>query len=137
MVNKIRGILTWLGNGTYEGKVEGSNYTIKFGEGGISPMATILLSVAGCTAMDIVSMLKKMREPLEGLEIEIKGKRREEYPRIYTEVHIHYKMYGNVKESSVKRAIELSQEKYCSASAHIKLSGAKVTYTYEIVSQSE
>jgi len=132
MVKEIKGALTWLKNGAYEGKVEGSDYVIRFGEEEISPMAAILLSVAGCTAMDVVSILKKMREPLEGLEIEIKGKRRDEYPKIYTEVHIHYKIYGDVKESSVKRAIELSQEKYCSASAHIKLSGAKVTYTYEI-----
>ena len=74
-----------------------------------------------------------MREPVEGLEVEISGERREEHPRIYTKVHIHYKIYGDVNEEKAKRAIELSQEKYCSASAHLKLSGTDVTYSYEIV----
>ncbi|HEC96259.1 MAG TPA: OsmC family peroxiredoxin [Euryarchaeota archaeon] len=137
MAGEIKGTLKWLKNGVYEGKVEGKEYVIKFGEEGTSPMEAILLSVAGCTAMDVVLILKKMREPLEGLEIEIMGKRREGQPKIYSEVHIHYKIYGNVEESSVKRAIELSQEKYCSASAHIKLSGAKITYSYEISPKEE
>lgn len=96
-------------------------------------MKLLLLSVAGCTAYDVVMILQKMREPIEGLEVEIGGERREEHPRIYKKVHIHYKIYGDVSEEKAKRAIELSQDKYCSASAHIKLSGAELTYSFEII----
>ena len=128
----MKGKVRWIGDSKFEALTEEGG-KILFGEKGISPMKTLLLSVAGCTAIDVVMILQKMREPLENLEVEISGERREEHPRIYTKVHIHYKIYGNVNEEKAKRAIELSQEKYCSASAHLKLSGTKVTYSYEII----
>jgi putative redox protein len=128
----IGGKVVWLGNGKFEAQVEEGGKII-FGENGISPMKTLLLSVAGCTAIDVVMILQKMKEPIEGLEIEIKGERREEYPRIYKKAHIHYKIYGDVKPEKAERAIKLSQDKYCSASAHLKLSGTEVTYSYEII----
>lgn len=128
----MKGKVRWVGDSKFEALTEEGG-KILFGEKGISPMKTLLLSVAGCTAIDVVIILQKMREPLENLEVEISGERREEHPRIYTKVHIHYKIYGNVNEEKAKRAIELSQEKYCSASAHLKLSGTEVTYSYEII----
>jgi len=54
---------------------------------------------------------------------------------VHTKIHLHYKIYGEVNEEKVKRAIELSQEKYCSVGAHLKLSGAEVTYSYEIIKE--
>ncbi|HIH73716.1 MAG: Stress-inducible protein, OsmC/Ohr family [Thermococcales archaeon 44_46] len=128
----MKGKVRWIGDSKF-GALTEEGGKILFGEEGISPMKTLLLSVAGCTAIDVVMILQKMREPLEDLEVEISGERREEHPKIYTKVHIHYKIYGNVNEEKAKRAIELSQEKYCSASAHLKLSGTKVTYSYEII----
>ncbi|RLF79768.1 OsmC family peroxiredoxin [Thermococci archaeon] len=128
----MKGVVRWMGDSRFEALTEEGGKII-FGENGISPMKTLLLSVAGCTSIDVVMILQKMREPLENLEVEISGERREEHPRIYTRVHIHYKIYGDVNEEKAKRAIELSQEKYCSASAHLKLSGTDVTYSYEIV----
>ncbi|RKX45554.1 MAG: OsmC family peroxiredoxin [Thermotogae bacterium] len=128
----MKGMVRWMGDSRFEALTEEGGKII-FGENGISPMKTLLLSVAGCTSIDVVMILQKMREPIEGLEVEISGERREEHPRIYTKVHIHYKIYGDVNEEKAKRAIELSQEKYCSASAHLKLSGTDVTYSYEIV----
>ncbi|EHR78009.1 stress-inducible protein, OsmC/Ohr family [Thermococcus litoralis DSM 5473] len=128
----MKGKVRWIGDSKFEALTEEGG-KILFGEKGISPMKTLLLSVAGCTAIDVVMILQKMREPLEDLEVEISGERREEHPKIYTKVHIHYKIYGNVNEEKAKRAIELSQEKYCSASAHLKLSGTEVTYSYEII----
>ncbi len=119
--------------------MEDDKCSVILGDGGISPMKLLLLSVAGCTAYDVVMILQKMREPIKGgLEVEISGgERRDEHPRIYTRVHIHYKIYGNVKEEKARRAIELSQDKYCSASAHVKLSGAELTYSLEIVPDDE
>ena len=115
------------------GRIEGDQCSVILGEGGISPMKLLLLSVAGCTAYDVVMILQKMRESITRLEVEISGERREEHPRIYRKVHIHYRIHGDVSEEKAKRAIELSQDRYCSASAHVKLSGAELTYSYEII----
>lgn len=133
MSGEVKGRVEWFKDEQFIGRIEGDNCSVILGDGGISPMKLLLLSVAGCTAYDIVMILQKMREPIEGLEVEISGERREEHPRIYRKVHIHYRIKGNVSEEKAKRAIELSQDKYCSASAHVKLSGAEVTYSFEIV----
>ncbi|WP_297490534.1 OsmC family protein [Thermococcus sp.] len=133
MGEPIKGRVEWFRDYQFVGRIEGDKCSVILGEGGISPMRLLLLSVAGCTSYDVVTILKKMREPIEGLEVEISGERREEHPRIYNRVHIHYRIYGNVREEKAKRAIELSQDKYCSASAHVKLSGADLTYSLEIV----
>ena len=74
MAGEIKGTFKWLKNGADGGNVEGKDYVIKFGEEGISPIEAFILSVASCTAMDVVLILKKMRKLLEGLEIEIMGK---------------------------------------------------------------
>ena len=135
MVDQVKGRVEWFKDYQFVGRVENDKCSVILGEGGISPMKLLLLSVAGCTAYDVVMILKKMREPIEGLEVEITGERREEHPRIYSRVHLQYRIYGNVKEEKARRAIELSQDKYCSASAHLKLSGTEVTYTLEIIGE--
>ena len=132
-MSEAKGRVRWVEDMQFVGKMDTDQCSIILGDGGISPMKLLLLSVAGCTAYDVVMILKKMREPIEGLEVEISGKRREEHPRIYEEVHLHYRIHGDVKEEKAKRAIELSQDKYCSASAHIKLSGAKLTYSFDVI----
>lgn len=134
--DEIKGRVKWTGGGTqFIGRIDGDNCAVILGgDGGISPMRLLLMSVAGCTAYDVVMILQKMREPIENLEVEISGgERREEHPRIYRKVHIHYRIYGDVNEEKARRAIELSQDKYCSASAHVKLSGAELTYSFEVV----
>lgn len=133
MAGEVKGKVEWFKDEQFIGRIEGDKCSVILGEGGISPMKLLLLSVAGCTAYDVVLILQKMREPIEGLEVEISGERREEHPRIYKKVHLHYRIKGNVSEEKAKRAIELSQDKYCSASAHVKLSGAEVTYSFEIM----
>ena len=133
MVELVKGRVEWFKDYQFIGRVEGDKCSVILGEGGISPMKLLLLSVAGCTAYDVVMILRKMREPIKGLEVEISGERREEHPRIYETVHIHYRIHGNVREEKARRAIELSQDRYCSASAHVKLSGARLTYSLEIV----
>ncbi|NJE43431.1 OsmC family protein [Thermococcus sp. GR6] len=133
MADEVKGRVEWFKDYQFIGRIESDSCSVILGEGGIRPMKLLLLSVAGCTAYDVVMILQKMREPIEGLEVEISGERREEHPRIYKKVHIHYKIYGDVSEEKAKRAIELSQDKYCSASAHIKLSGAELTYSFEII----
>ena len=133
MTEPVKGKVEWFKDYQFIGRIESDKCSVILGEGGISPMKLLLLSVAGCTAYDVVMILQKMREPIEGLEVEISGERREEHPKIYRKVHLHYRIYGDVKEEKAKRAIELSQDKYCSASAHVKLSGAEVTYSCEVI----
>jgi putative redox protein len=99
---------------------------------GVSPMQMLLLGVGGCTAMDVVDILRKQHEPLVDLEIEIGGERGEEYPKPWTKVHIHYIFYGSDLDiRKVERAVALSVEKYCGA--HATLAGvAQMTHDYEI-----
>ena len=103
---------------------------------GPSPMETLLLALAGCTGMDVVSVLGKMRAPLGGLEIRVSGDRREEHPRIFTRIRLEYVFRGgDLKPEQVARAVELSQDKYCSVSAMVRAS-AELTYTWRIATDA-
>ena len=102
---------------------------------GASPMETLLLALAGCTGMDVVSVLGKMRAPLTGLEIRVSGDRRDEHPRIFTHIRLEYILRGkDLKDEQARRAVELSQEKYCSVSAMLRAS-AELTYTWRITAE--
>ncbi|MBK8047924.1 MAG: OsmC family protein [Anaerolineales bacterium] len=103
------------------------------GEGpGVSPMQMLLLGVGGCTAIDMVDILTKQRQPLEDLEIEISAERAQDYPMAYTKMHIHYIFYGaGLDPHKVERAIELSVEKYCGAHATLA-AGVDITHDHEI-----
>lgn len=99
---------------------------------GVSPMQLLLLGVGGCTAIDIVDILRKQRQPLEDLEVLVTGDREEEYPKPWRAMHIHYIVYGSgIDPLKIERAIELSVEKYCGA--HATVAGvAKMSHDYEI-----
>ena len=87
------------------------------GEGsGVRPLELFLYAIAGCTAMDVISILEKKRQDVRDLEMQVDAvQREEEFPHIYTEIHLHYIVTGfSVKPEAVERAIELSEEKYCS-----------------------
>ena len=105
------------------------------GKEGGSPMEFLLAGVAGCTAMDIVHVLRKMRQPFQGLVVEIGGKRAEENPKVYTDVEIVYVVQGtDVAREAVEKAIRLSQESYCSASVMFKEAGVRLQTDYRIES---
>ncbi|MEM3335144.1 MAG: OsmC family protein, partial [Thermoplasmata archaeon] len=78
-------------------------------------------------------ILRKMKEPLEKLQVEVEGKRAEDPPRVYTEVNIRYIAFGKINVKNLEKAIKLSQEKYCSASIMFKRSGTIINYTYEVI----
>jgi putative redox protein len=100
---------------------------------GARPMELLLIGIGGCTGMDVVSILKKKKEKVTGLEINVDGKKAEEYPQKFTNIDIEYVVRGkNLKEEAVKRALQLSMDKYCSVKASLE-GGAKITFKYRIV----
>ncbi len=111
--------LTWLRDMTFDAEAEGRHLTLDSGNGrGLSPMELALVSLAGCSAMDVVSILKKSRQPFTDLVVRVEGERAADHPRRYTEVTMVFEVHGKgVSRSAVERAVALSEEKYCSVSA--------------------
>lgn len=98
-----------------------------------SPMELVLLSLCGCTASDVVGILRKKREPFTGLEVRAEGERADGYPAVYTAVHLTYRVRGQVTPKAMEGAVRLSKEKYCSVSAMLERT-ATITYRIEHVS---
>jgi putative redox protein len=97
------------------------------------PKELVLLGLAGCTASDVVSILKKKRVALDRLEVNATAEEREEHPRIYTKIHLEFVLHGSgIKEADVKRAIELSDSTYCSVGAMLKPT-VEITHSVTIV----
>jgi len=100
---------------------------------GASPMELLLLGMGGCTTYDVVSILEKMREKITDCEVKIDAERAETDPKIYTKIHAHFIVTGhNLSEKKVKQAVELSADKYCSASIMLGKS-AEITHDFEII----
>ena len=99
---------------------------------GSTPKELVLIALAGCTASDVVPILKKKRVSLANLEINVTAHDREEHPRIFTDVHVEYVFFGdNLKTADLERAIELSTTKYCTVTAILKAS-VQITHSYRI-----
>ncbi len=104
---------------------------------GPSPMETVLLALGGCTGMDVVSILHKMQAPLKGLEIRITADRAETHPQVFTRIALEYIFSGEgLHAAQVRRAVELSQTRYCSVSAMLR-QAADLTYTWRIASAAD
>ena len=100
---------------------------------GMRPMELLLLGMGGCTSFDMVQMLKKGRQDIRDCVVEIDSERSDEIPKVFTKIHVRYTITGkDVKEAQVKRAVELSTEKYCSASLMLAKT-AEITHEYEII----
>jgi putative redox protein len=94
------------------------------------PMELLLLALGACTATDVVEILKKKRQKLEALEVEVAGERAKEPPTVWTKLEIIYRLRGKLDEKSVQHAIQLSEEKYCSVAATLRKT-ATITFRYE------
>ncbi|MDI6861125.1 MAG: OsmC family protein [Caldisericia bacterium] len=100
---------------------------------GPRPMELFIIGLMGCTAMDVISILTKMKKHVKSFKIEVDATKAETHPKVWTDINLKYILEGeDLDEKSVETAIELSQNKYCSAAATLKKSGAKVNYSYEI-----
>ena len=103
---------------------------------GPTPMENLLLALAGCTGMDVVSILRKKRIALEDLRIDVSGERAVNHPRIFTSIHLHYTLRGaGLSAESVRKAVELSLDKYCSVAGMLKQT-AKITYDIHIPAET-
>jgi putative redox protein len=117
--------VTWKGDGllfeatTPHGRMDLASALDEPGSGA-TPMETLATSLAACTGMDVASILVKMRQPLEALSVEASGDRAEEHPKRFTSLEVVYRLKGDLDERKVERAIELSEERYCSVAATLR-----------------
>lgn len=133
--------LKWLGNAAFIAKASSGHTVVMDGpaEGGgrnlgPRPMEMLILGMGACSAYDVVSILKKSRQEITDCEIKVISKRVESDPKVFTDIHIHFIVSGHhLREKHVARAIELSAEKYCSASIMLG-AVANITHDFEIVS---
>lgn len=103
-------------------------------EVGCRPMELLLVGLGGCTSYDVISILKKTRQDVVDCVAEVGAKRADEVPAVFTDIHVKFVVSGrNLKESHVKRAVQLSAEQYCSASLMLEKGGVNITHSYEIV----
>jgi putative redox protein len=99
---------------------------------GVRPMEMLLLGMGGCTAFDVVHILKKSRQPVTDVVTEIEAERADEEPKIFTKIHVHFIVTGNgLDDKRVRRAVSLSADKYCSASIMLGKT-ADISHDYEI-----
>ncbi len=116
--------VTWQKKMSFTGKAAGSGFTLPIDtmvehggdNAGFRPMELVLLGLAGCTALDVISILEKKRQQVTGFEVRAHGERAETHPKVFTHVVVEYVVTGvNVDPAAVARAVELSETKYCSA----------------------
>lgn len=131
--------LQWRGEMEFAGTV-GSGHEIVLdasteaggADRGPRAMEMLLVGLAGCTAMDVISLLRKMRQPVDSYRVEVRGVRREDYPQYFTHITVEHVVTGDVAEDRLARAVELSAEKYCSAQAMLReLAEIEVIYRVE------
>ena len=101
-------------------------------DAGMRPMEMLLSSVGACSSIDIIMLLKKQRQQLDNIRIEVSGERRDEEPRIFTDIHVSYTLVGDIDEKKAERACRLSMEKLCSVSLMLKAGGVNITWEYEV-----
>jgi putative redox protein len=102
---------------------------------GFGPMQSLLSAFGGCSAIDVVSILKKQRQDLKDLKITVTGEREQgAVPSLYQTIHAHFKLFGDIDREKAEKAVSLSVEKYCSVAMTLRKAGATITHSFEIIS---
>jgi putative redox protein len=138
----MKATVKWLDNRVFVGQ-SGSGHAVVMdgppeagGQNlGPRPMEMLLLGMGGCASFDVVSILGKMKQPINGCVAEINAERAENEPKTFTKINLHFKISGNVEEAKAARAVKLSAEKYCSASIMLGKM-AEITHSFELVSDT-
>ena len=132
--------VTWKHGLSFTGTAD-SGFTLNLGgsaaaggaEDGFRPMELILVGLAGCTGMDVVSILQKKRQNVTDFQVKVSAEKARTYPTVFTHIQLHYLVSGpGLDPQAVERAIELSKDKYCSVSAMLEKT-AVIEHTYEIL----
>ncbi|MCC5922070.1 MAG: OsmC family protein [Cyclobacteriaceae bacterium] len=118
-----------IGSGDVKVSIDGSE-SIGGENKGVRPMELILMGLAGCTAMDLVSILKKQKQSIEDINISVSGERAEGQVKPFTKIHLHYTFIGDADPKKIEKALNLSVEKYCSVQA--MLVNVAITYDFEL-----
>jgi putative redox protein len=106
-------------------------------ERGARPMEVILLAFGGCTGMDVISILRKMRQDVAGYEVRLVGERTEQQPTVFTDVTVEHVVRGrDLDAGNVRRAVELSATRYCPVSAMLSRGGVHVTERYRVIDEA-
>lgn len=137
----MKATVSWAGDVKFKGE-SGTGHAVMMDgppdhggqDAGARPMELILLGVGGCSSFDVMHILKKSRQQVASCVCEIDAERADAVPAVFTKIHLNFKVSGeNLKENHVKRAVELSAEKYCSASIMLGKAGVEITHSYEII----
>lgn len=127
---------SWKGEALFDSTIDGHTFRIDASDEkkeGPSPKRLLLSGLAGCSGIDIVNTLKKMRVALDGLDIDVEAGLSDDYPKVYNHIRMHFRFSGkNIDAKKVVRAIDLSLEQYCGVAGMLRKSGP-IEYTYEIV----
>jgi putative redox protein len=135
----VKAKVTWQGRMSFEGTADtgfslplGANPNVGGDNDGFRPMELMALSLAGCTAMDVISILSKKRQHVTKFEVQVHAERAEEHPKVFTHVQIEYLIEGHqVDPAAVERALDLSANKYCSAQQML-IKAVEIEHTYRI-----
>ena len=134
----MKATIKWIDNAMFLGE-SGSGHTVVMDgppeQGGrnlgVRPMEMLLLGMGGCSAFDVMAMLRKSRQEVADCRVELEAERADAVPAVFTRIHLHFVVSGvNLKESHVARAVALSAEKYCSASIMLESAGVEITHTH-------
>lgn len=131
-LNRIDDAFHFIGKGARNVEIHIDD-SIKAGgkELGAGPMELVLMGMGACSSFDIITILKKQKLELEDIKVKINAVRRDEVPKVFTKVHLHFILKGNLSEDKVQRAIDLSLNKYCSVAGMVSHT-AEITFGFEI-----
>lgn len=133
----MKATVSWVENETFLGESESGHQVIMDGNSSDSkapsPMEMVLMSVGACSSVDVVSILKKAKQVVTGVKVELTSVRRDEAPRYFTSINLHFIATGkDIKEKHLSRAVSLSAEKYCAVALMLE-KGVEITHSHEVV----
>ena len=132
--------IKWIENAAFAGETGSGHAVVIDGPAdiggrnlGVRPMELMLLSVGACSAVDVVHILRKGRHAVADVQVEVKGDRADTDPKVFTRIHLHFVVSGEaLTDKVVERAVQLSAEKYCSASIMLGRAGCEITHDFEL-----
>ena len=138
----MKAVVKWLDNMSFVGESESGHSVVMDGPPesggrnlGIRPMEMVLLGMGGCTAFDVVLILKRQRQEINDCQVELSAERADEAPKVFTKIHVHFVVKGKaLDDKKVARAVDMTAEKYCSVSIMLAQS-VDVTHDFEIIEE--